>query len=97
MNISLTGNPKAISAQTGAMEALPAAEGAPPREPLLHTAPNLTVTTAPASTGAAGSIPPAEIEKAIVRDDALGKLVDRALEGLKVGGENGITRVLDCK
>ena len=61
---------------------LPPADGAPSRETASHAAPNLTVTVAPASTKAAG-IPPAEIEKAIVRDDALGKLVDRALEGVE--------------
>ena len=78
MNISLTGNPKTMTAQTGAAEALPVAEGAPPREALTQGAPNLTVTETPAQAGAAG-IPPAELEKALSRDDGLGKLVDKAL------------------
>ena len=78
MNISLTGNPKTMTAQTGAAEALPVAEGAPPREALTQGAPNLTVTETPAQAGAAG-IPPAELEKAMTRDDGLGKLVDKAL------------------
>ena len=78
MNISLTGNPKTMMTQAGAAEALPAAEGAPARETPAQGAPNLTVTETPAQAGTAG-IPPAELEKALVRDDALGKLVGKAL------------------
>ena len=78
MNISPTGNPKTMTAQAGAAEALPAAEGAAVREKPAQSAPNLTVTEVPAQAGSAG-IPPAELEKAITRDDALGKLVDKAL------------------
>ena len=78
MNISLTGNPKTMTAQAGAAEALPAAEGAPARETPAQGAPNLTVTETPAPAGG-GGIPPAELEKAMTRDDALGKFVDKAL------------------
>ena len=78
MNISLAGNPKTMTAQAGAAEALPAAEGAPARETPAQGAPNLTVTETPAQAGTAG-IPPAELEKALSRDDGLGKLVDKAL------------------
>ena len=78
MNISLTGNPKTMTAQAGAAEALPAAEGAPARETPAQGTPNLTVTETPAQAGTAG-IPPAELEKAMTRDDALGKLVGKAL------------------
>ena len=78
MDISLTGNPKTMTAQTGAAEALSAAEGAPARETPVQGAPNLTVTETPAPAGG-GGIPPAELEKAMTRDDALGKFVDKAL------------------
>ena len=78
MNISLTGNPKTMTAQAGAAEALPATEGALARETPQQGAPNLTVTETPAETRT-GGIPPAELEKAMTRDDGLGKLVDKAL------------------
>lgn len=81
MDISLMGNPKAISVQAGAMETLSAAEGAPMREAPRHAMPNLTVTEAPAQPGASG-IPPAELEKAVVRDDELGRFIDKALSGV---------------
>ena len=78
MDISLTGNPKTMTAQAGAAETLPAAEGAPARETPQQGTANLTVTVTPAPAGASG-IPPAELEKAMTRDDGLGKLVDKAL------------------
>ena len=78
MNISLPNNPKTLTAQTGAADALSPAEGAPARETPTQGVPNLTVTETPAQPGA-GGIPPAELERAISRDDALGKLVDKAL------------------
>ena len=78
MNISLTGNPKTMTAQTGAAEALPVAEGAAARETPAPGTPNLTVTETPAETRT-GGIPPAELEKAMTCDDGLGKLVDKAL------------------
>ena len=77
MNISLTGNPKTMTAQAGAAETLPVAEGAVARETPAQMTPNLTVTETPAETRTMG-IPPAELEKAITRDDGLGKLVDKA-------------------
>lgn len=78
MDISLPGNPRAMTALAGAAEALPAAEGAPVQETPPQEKPNLVVTETPAPPGA-GGIPPAELEKAMVRDDALGKFVDKAL------------------
>ena len=81
MNISLTGNPKTMTAAAGATEALPAAEGAPAREPPAQGAENLTVTVAPAQAGTA-DIPPDELEKAMTRDDGLGQFVDKALENV---------------
>ena len=78
MNISLSGNPRTMTAEAWAAEALPAAEGAPARETPAQGTPNLTVTETPTPAGAAG-IPPAELERAMTRDDGLGKLVDKAL------------------
>ena len=77
MNISLTGNPKAMTARAGAAEAQPAAEGAPMRE-TPQQAPNLTVTATPMQAET-GGVPPAKIEKAITRTDGLGTLVDKTL------------------
>ena len=62
MNISLTGNPKTMTAQTGAAETLSAAEGAPARERPAQGAPNLTVTETPAPAGT-GGIPANVAEK----------------------------------
>ena len=78
MNISLPGNPKAMTAKAGAAETPPAAEGAPVLETPPQAKPNLTVTETPVPPGA-GGIPPDKLEKALVRDDALGKLVGKAL------------------
>lgn len=79
MNISLSGNPRALQI-TGATE-LPPADGAAARGTPRVETPNLTVTEAPQSPADAG-IPPAELEKALSRDDGLGKLVDKALTGV---------------
>lgn len=78
MNISLTGNPKTMTAAAGAAGAVPAAEGAAARETPAQGTPNLVVTETSAPGGAAG-IPPAELEKAITRDDGLGRFVDKVL------------------
>ena len=78
MNISLSGNPKAMTAKAGAAEALPAAEGAPVLETPPQGKQNLIVTETLVPPGA-GDIPPDKLEKALVRDDALGKLVGKAL------------------
>ena len=63
MNISLTGNPKVMTLPSGAAETLPAARDAGARGPEPHR---------DRDSGAAGTgwhSPPAEPEKAVMRDD----------------------------
>ena len=91
MNISLAGNPKTMTAEAGAAQ--PVAEGASTREAPAQEAPNLTVTVTPAEAGAAG-IPPAELEKAMTRDDGLGKLVDKALEGVSTADKDKVLAMM---
>ena len=57
MDISLTGNPKTMTAATGAAETSPAAAGALARETSAQGTPNLVVTEIPAQAGTAG-VPP---------------------------------------
>lgn len=79
MNISLSGNPRALQI-TGATE-LPSADGAAARGTPRVETPNLTVTEAPQSPTDAG-IPPAELEKALSRDDGLGKLFGKGFSSV---------------
>lgn len=79
MNISLSGNQKALQ-MTGATELPPVDGGEVRGNPRVET-PNLTVTVAPPTSASAG-VPPADLEKAMTRDDGLGKLVDKALTGV---------------
>ena len=65
MDISLTGNPKATTAETGAAGALPAAEGAPVRETPARVKPNLTVTETPAPAGPTGI--PAKVAEMLMK------------------------------
>ena len=79
MTISLQGR-QGISAMTGAT-GLPPADVAPERGALHQEMPNLTISEAPQASESRG-IPPAELERAMTRDDGLGKIVDRALAGV---------------
>ena len=79
MNISLSGNQKALQ-MTGAME-LPPVDGGAVRGNSRVETPNLTVTVAPQSPADAG-IPPAELEKALSRDDGLGKLFGKGFSSV---------------
>ena len=67
MDISLTGNPKMTTAQAGATEALPAAEGAQARETPAQGTPNLTVTVAPVPAKVAPKALPAKVAEMLMK------------------------------
>ena len=74
MNISLLGHKRDMTISEAA--GLPSDEGAQP--PCAPRQERQTLTVSEAPSPMTGGIPPVELAQALVRDDATGRLVDRA-------------------
>lgn len=99
MNISLHGH-KQPMAQTGAAETSLPAEvgGAPARETLSQGTPNLIITETPPTPTPSGAIPEDVLVKSMVRDDAVGKIVNEALEKVPTGSvDKAIAMILQSE
>lgn len=99
MDISLHGH-KQPMAQTGAAETSLPAEvgGAPERATPSQGTPNLIITETPTPPTQPGAIPEDVLGKSMVRDDAVGKVVNRALEKVPTGSvEKAIAMILQSE
>ncbi len=68
---------------------LPQAEGAPDRTASHRETPNLTISEAPKASDPDG-IPPAELERAMTRDDALGNLIGMAFKDVPTASVDAV-------